>query len=151
MPTLFRRENGVYYIVYSIDGKRKWKSTLSTEKHLAIKALMNFNKLLSNSSRRILLSRFIDDFLASATSNYSRGTIGIYKQSLTKFLSVIGDRWLGSITPKHIDIYKTERLKCLSNVTLNIELRTLRAAFYTAVRWKLLAENPFKELRLLRV
>src|SRR5208283_5387324 len=83
MPTLFRRENGVYYIVYSIDGKRKWKSTLSTEKHLAIKALMNFNKLLSNSSRRILLSRFIEDFHASATSNYSRGTIGIYKQSST--------------------------------------------------------------------
>ena len=63
MPTLFRRENGVYYIVYSIDGKRKWKSTLSTEKHLAIKALMNFNKLLSHSGKRILLSRFIEDFL----------------------------------------------------------------------------------------
>src|SRR5262249_26989238 len=50
-----------------------------------------------------------------------------------------------------IDIYKTQRLKTLSPVSLNIELRTLRAAFYTAVRWKLIQENPFKEVRLLRV
>ena len=151
MPTLFKRENGIYYIAYSVEGKRKWKSTGETEKHLAISALLKFDKLLAQTSKRILLSKFIEEFLTSATTNYSTGTIGIYKQALTKFLAITGDRWLTSITAKHIDLFKTERLKGLSPISLNIELRTLRAALYTAARWKLLEENPFRQVQLMRV
>jgi hypothetical protein len=33
-------------------------------------------------------------------------------------------------------------------VTLNIELRTLRAAFFTAVRWQVLDESTFKAAKL---
>src|SRR5207247_656569 len=138
-------------IVYSLDGRRKWKSTGETRQSLALNALLKFEKLLSSPTRRTLLSEFIDDFLLSATTSYSAGTKGIYKQALSKFISTIGDMSLTSVTPKHIDKYKTDRLKNLSPVTLNIELRTLRAAFYTAVRWKLLVENPFKNVPLLRV
>jgi len=50
-----------------------------------------------------------------------------------------------------IDLFKTDRLKTLSPTTLNIELRTLRAAFYTAVRWKIITDNPFKGVPLVRV
>ncbi len=151
MPTLFRRSNGVFYIAYSIEGKRRWKSTRETQQHLAIKALLNFNKLLSSPTKKILLSKFMEEFLASATTNFSAGTVRIYKQSLSSFLSLTGDMWLGSVTPKHIDCFKTHRAKSVSPVTLNIELRTLKAAFYTAMRWKLVMENPFKHVPLLRV
>jgi integrase len=43
------------------------------------------------------------------------------------------------------------RAKKVSPVTVNIELRMLRVAFYRAERWKLLSENPFKRVRLVRI
>lgn len=151
MPSLFKRANGIFYISYSLDGRRRWKSTGVSQRHLAINALLKFDKLIAQPKKRVLLSEFMADFLLSATTNYSTGTITIYKSALTKFLECVGDKWLGSIDPKHIDLYKTQRVKNLSPVTLNIELRTLRAAFYTAVRWKLITENPFRGVSLLRI
>ncbi len=151
MPSLFQRSNGVFYIAYSVDGKRRWKSTGKRQRNLAINVLLKFDKLTAQPAKRVLLSEFAEDFLASATTNFSSGTIGIYRQTLASFVSIIGDLHLSAVTPKHIDIYKTERLKTLSPVTMNIELRTLRAAFYTAVRWKHLAENPFKNVPLIRI
>lgn len=151
MPFLFRRSNGVYYIAYDVDGKRKWKSTSERRKSEAVKVLVRLELGVQPQTHRVLLSRFIEEFLSSATASYSAGTIGIYKQALTRFLAVTGDRWVYSVTAKHIDLYKVARLKTLSPVTLNIELRTLRAAFNTALRWKLLTENPFRNVPLIRI
>src|SRR5258708_37802793 len=151
MPSLFRRANGVYYLSYEVDGKRRWKSTGVRHKRQAVKAMFNFKEPAAQPTQRISLSEFVDEFLSSATANYSAGTIGIYKQALTKFLSLIGDQSLSTITSKHVDLYKTERLKTLSPTSLNIDLRTLRAAFYTAVRWKLIVESPFKQIPLMRI
>jgi hypothetical protein len=75
MRTLFRRANGVYYLSYEVNGKRKW---------------------------------------SSVTANYSAGTIRMSEHALTKFLSVVGDQSLITLTPKHIDQYKRERIKTLS-------------------------------------
>ncbi len=45
MPTLFKRSNGIYYVVFeTADGKRKWKSTGKTHKRDAIHALTDFNE-----------------------------------------------------------------------------------------------------------
>lgn len=151
MPSLFKRSNGIYYFSYHVDGRRRWKSTGARHKRQAVEAMFNFEEPIAQPVNPISLSEFITEFLSSATTNYSPGTIGIYKQSLTKFLSLVGNRLLKSITPKHVDLYKTERLKTLSPTSLNIDLRTLRAAFYTAVRWKLIVENPFKQIPLMRI
>jgi integrase len=42
-------------------------------------------------------------------------------------------------------------MKAVSPVSVNIELRTLRAALYTALRWGLMAENPFKKVPLVHI
>jgi integrase len=151
MPSLFKRSNGVFYIAYNVEGKRRWKSTGKREKHLAINALLKFEKLISQPTKRLVLSQFIADFLSSATTNYSPGTIGLYRTALRNFQSIVGDFWLSSVTPKHIDIFKTKRLESLSPITLNIELRTLRAIFNQATRLKFLDDNPFAGLKGARV
>jgi integrase len=43
------------------------------------------------------------------------------------------------------------RLRTVCPTTLNIELRTLRSAFNTAIRWKMISESPFKGVSLVRV
>ncbi len=111
---------------------------------------------------------FSAPFLAYAEGSFSKGTVAIYKASLRNFIEYIGDFPLANYTPQHFDAYKTERQKpvkvvimikdghkteiekIVRPVTVNIELRTLRAFFNTAVRWKLLESNPFK-IQLVKV
>ena len=63
----------------------------------------------------------------------------------------IGNKLLDSLSARDVDLYRTYRMKRVSPVTVNIELRMLRAAFYTAVGWNLLKENPFRRFSQARV
>ena len=56
-----------------------------------------------------------------------------------------------SIDEWHVDHFKVIRLKVNKRVTVNIELRTLRSALYTALRWKLIDESLFAGVKLLRI
>jgi integrase len=90
----------------------------------------------------------------------SKGTIRIYKAAINNFASIIGNLPLASYTPQHFDIYKAVRQKSfkiirikgghkldkentVKPITINIELRTLRSFFNTAVRWRILDRSPF--------
>jgi len=70
------------------------------------------------------------------------------------FLRIIGDIPLSYITPQHWDKYRSERLKpkedgkSISPITVNIELRTLRASLNTALRWNYIKSNPFSRQKL---
>ena len=55
------------------------------------------------------------------------------------------------ITPRDADLFRTIRSQEVSPVSVNIDLRTLKASFSTAVRWKMLPESPFKGTKLLRI
>jgi hypothetical protein len=54
----------------------------------------------------------------------------------------VGDRPVSDVSPRHIDGYMAHRLKKVNAVTVNIELRSLRAAMGRAVRWGLVNERP---------
>ncbi len=151
MPSLFKRANGVYYFVFEDNGKRRWKSRGVTQKNLALRFLLNFDHSKPALPPKLLLSHFCRDFFTSAVPNHSPKTVVIYRQSLTNFQSITGDIPITTITSKHIDEFKTERLKTVSAISLNVELRTLRLAFNTAMKWRALAANPFKNVPLLRV
>lgn len=149
MPTLFRRSNGVYYIVYADqDGRRKWISTGQRRKALALKKLFDFTDYKTKRKPSVRLEEFVNEFLSVAQNLLAPGTLDIYKKSLRKFMEQAGNIPLASVTQKHIDLFRHKRLKEVSRVTVNIELRTLRATFYTAVRWKVIESNPFAGVEL---
>lgn len=58
---------------------------------------------------------------------------------------------LEKLTPFHWDKYLSARLKEISPVTVNIELRALRSAISKAFRWKVIKHHPFALLPLCRV
>ena len=101
-------------------------------------------------TKRKLLTEFIGEYLCFADANFTKGTVRICRATFRNFVSIIGDLPLTSYTPQHFDTFKTERQKTIKPVTVNIELRTLRAFFNTAVRWKLLERTPF-DVQLVRV
>jgi len=151
---LYKHSNGVYYLYFkSEQGKRQKVSTRCTYKTDAMNFLQSFKRdeyERRQKAKHKLLSEFFTAFLSYAEGNFSQGTVAIYKATLRNFIEYIGNLPLTNYTPQHFDVYKTERLKTIKAVTVNIELRTLRAFFNTAVRWKLLESNPFN-IQLVRV
>jgi integrase len=66
-------------------------------------------------------------------------------------LIFISDPHIQNIKPFNIDAYKAHRLKQVSPVTVNVELRTLKAFFNQAIKWELLDKSPFKNIKLLKI
>jgi site-specific recombinase XerD len=151
MPTLFKRSNGIYYISYTESGIRKQESTGERNKTDALRKLDFFEQPQSAKPTTPSLQNFIKDFLEDAESSFSVGSQTIFKTVFRHFAKFIGSRSLDSIAVKDVDLYRMARAKLVSPVTVNIELRMLRVAFYRAERWKLLNDNPFKRVRLMRI
>jgi integrase len=117
-----------------------------------MEALRNFETLFLKPAPQKTLQQFTDEFLVYAKSNFAHRTWLIYSGALKKFIEIEGNPTLRNLSPQHLDHFKAERLsKKKSPVTVNIELRTLRAAMNTAVRWKLLDINPFAKINQVRL
>lgn len=145
---LSRRSKGVYYLWYEDEFGRKHKvSTRTTLKSEAIRFLQEFkvSHVRTNKSKR--LSEFVAELLAFADATYSPKTTDIYRRVFGIFQKQTGDLKLQNVTARHIDQFKASRLgDKLKAVSVNIELRALKAAFNVAKRWKLIAENPCAEV-----
>jgi len=149
--SLFKRTNKYWYLTFEDNGRLRWKSTGCTSKKDALEFLNEFRHRKVTTSAATPLTQFISEFLDYAGSTYSKGTVNIYRSTLRCFHRLLGDIFLSQISSRHIDRFKTERLKDIKPVTVNIELRTLRAAFNTAKRWKLIETNPCDDVKLLKV
>ncbi|MCX6132599.1 MAG: site-specific integrase [Ignavibacteriales bacterium] len=152
MPTLFKRSNGIFYIVTDgKNGRRRWISTGERTRARASKHLETFEDKPRQANQPKRLSTFISEFLSRVSSFYSTGTLGIYRHALKSFLSTVGDLQLATVSAQHIDLFRQRRIKQVSPITLNINLRALRSAFYYAIRWQILSSNPFTRVPLSRV
>ncbi len=149
---LSKSRRGYYYIWYTDDrGKRRKVSTRCRLKTDALKALMDFKALTARRGSSVMLGQFIQDFHRYATATYSPATVDMYDRTLGLFKEKASDRLLSTITPRHVDDYKVWRLGSIKPVSVNIELRTVKAALNTAIRWKLLDANPCDQVHQLAV
>lgn len=130
-----------------VNGKRHWKSTGKKSNIEALKVLSQTEQNIFESTRNIRLSKFIEQFMEYAEMNFTNRTNILYAISFKHLLALTGDVFLSSLSPRDIDLYKVHRLKKIAPVTVFIELRSLKAAMNTAVRWKLLKDNPFRDSR----
>jgi len=141
---------GIYYIVSCQGGKRLWKSLHTRCIDDARIVYDNFERE-QGAKKTATLSWLLEQILVSLGLNLSEATLGIYKLSFRNFIRLCGDRPIRYITPLIIEKFKALRVREVSPVTLNIDLRTLRAAFNEAKRLKLIHENPFEGVKLFRV
>jgi integrase len=160
MPTLFRRSNGIYYVLIRAGEKIRWISTGERVKTLALGKLVEILRDDSTQSKPAskltpetpqLFSAFIREFRIYADANYAAKTAHLYDVTLKRFLTHVGDKAVMEFSARDADSYKIARSKVVSPVSVSIELRTLRAAFYTAQRWGRINVNPFKGVGLPRI
>ncbi len=121
---LNKRSNGYYYVHYrSAEGKWKSSSAHTTLKPEANRFFSEFKKRIHPKKSPPLLSEFIKQYLAYSLTNHAPGTTKRTQYVLSHFQRLMGERYIDRITPQEIEAYKSERLKVVSPVTVNIELR----------------------------
>jgi integrase len=149
--SLFKRSNGLWYIIYQEGGHRRWKSTGEALKAEALQKLTDFRELLRQKPKVITLIQFTAEFLSYASTTYAKPTVDIFAIGLRHLFAIAGDCPLTQINSKHVDRYKAERLKSVTATSVNVEVRGLRAVFNVAMRWKMVENNPFSGVQLLRI
>jgi integrase len=141
---LYRRANGIYYIILETDGKREYRSTHCTSKTEAFQHLAEIKKLfVSKSKHKLLFSDYAKEYMEYAKANLAQGTVEIYKAAFRDFLKLIGDLPLSEIKSRHFDKFKTLRSQSVGPVFLNIQMRSLKAAMNRAFKWEYVDRNPF--------
>jgi len=148
---IFKRPNGIWYILQKSDGKTRWKTTGCTEKSEALKKLTEFKGITKDKPTPNRLSEFIRDFLSYARTTYAKASIDIFLVALRNLQAITGDCKITAISFKHVDLYKATRLRAVSPVSVNVELRSLRTIFNIAQRWNQIEANPFVKVQLVRI
>jgi integrase len=151
---LSKHSNGIYYLWFNDgEGKRQKVSTrcrLKTDAYKFVQIFRRDEYLRRKQVKHKLLSEVIRDYLNVVEANLVKGTVKNYRSALNNLLTFTGDIPLVSFTPYHFDAFKSERLKSIKPVSLNIELRALRTFFNTTIRWRLLERTPF-EVKLVKI
>ncbi|MDP2886757.1 MAG: tyrosine-type recombinase/integrase [Ignavibacteria bacterium] len=150
MASFFKRSNGIYYTAYREKGRSRWISLGTKDLEKARELFASLASHLDK-PRRMNLCGFKQRIEQYSMANFSVGTGNLYSRAFKYLLETLGNLPLRAITPLDIEQVKQARLLKASPVTVNINLRTLRAAFQLAVDWRLIDENPARKCKLLRV
>ena len=145
-------KRGAYYQIGWVEGdRRKWRTTKCTTKSEALVFLKSFETQNEKKVEPLRLSQFTELFRTRINGTIRKSTLRPYLASLKTFESVISDKLMSEYNVDDIENYKQKRLQSISPTTLNIELRSLKSTFNSAVRWELLKENPFRKVSLLKI
>ncbi len=111
--------------------------------------------------QRKLLRRFQDkgkpltecftEVLTVKTVDLRPATLRSYSSAARNFVRIIGDVGITEVCERKVDEFKLVRSKEVSAHSLNVDLRSLRALFATAHRWKYCETNPFEKVKLAKI
>ena len=139
-----------YQIVYFIDGKRKTKSTKTTNKKKAQRFLTNFSPnapiIIEEIPNEITLKKFYDEYLQHMELSKSKTYLKSVRLSFSQFIKFVGDISLNQITIRLIDSFINTTFS-RAEYSAALYYRTLKAAFSTAENWEYIQSNPFKKIK----
>lgn len=147
------RKNGfVYYIYFNYNGKKHGKSTGTDDKKTAQMILKEIEAKLAKNTfkleditpqKSVYLKDFAVEYLEYSKSRKAVKTFNSDRLSLRKFIEFTGNITITSVTPKLIDKYLIKRVEEVKTSSVNVEIRHLKAAFSSAVKWDHIKKNPF--------
>jgi len=180
MATIYKRGT-VWYVDYRVEGKRIRKKVGRSKKIAEIALKDIEVKLAKNeigiTQEKKLLSEFFKEYLDFAKTNLAPLSFTRYREIINHFQSFLSNypkiKYLSQLNPSLLEKYKTfrretmiskngypiEKLKKKSKViqkgvkanTINMEITTLKTLMNVAIKWKYLKENPFKEVKEIKV
>ncbi len=94
---------------------------------------------------------FIPEYLEYVKTNMSYKTYINYLAMVNAFSKWLGRRKISDITGSDLEKYKNAKKGTVSDNTINIHVRTLKASLELAVTWGKVKENPFKNVKQIRI
>jgi site-specific recombinase XerD len=147
---LYKRANGFWYVDYERDGRRVQQTTKTKSKAQALLFLTNL-KEKQNPAVSITLSNFLEEYINFSKVNKARRATEMDQRGLNALLRVLGNKKISSFSVGDIEKFKSSRLNDVSKTSVNIELRTCKAAFNIAMKWNYIDTNPFSQVKLFKV
>jgi integrase len=162
MASLWKQNGSPHWYVRFVDpltGRNVRKSTGTTDRKTAELILKEIEVKIAKGQygfEELMPKVYMLQFASEYIENYSKvnkaeSTCRIDTLALKRWLEFVGDIPLVNVSVKKIELFKRERQNYVKPVSLNIELRSLKAAFQVAVKWGYLKSNPFKDVKQLRV
>lgn len=138
-------------IAYEFDASEKERTEAKKKAEKRGKEIMQeyfkeYEEAYREPDRNPRLSNYLeDDYWPNIESNCKPRTVDRYKSNLDNFLRICKDRPMDAYRRIDIERYKQKRLKDgVKKVTVNIEIRGIKAAFNWAFKYNLIDCNPFK-------
>jgi len=137
------------HFVKSFYGKQK-VSARCRQQSEALKFLQSFDRerLETGVKSGTLSLKYRERPLSRLKSTHSHTTTLLYRRMFTHLQAMFGDVKLDTLRAEHFNTYKSKRLRFISPVTVNIDLRTLIARMKNTARWRLVSEAPFSGYQL---
>jgi integrase len=152
---LFKRDNGIYYLVFEDQGKQKRISTGKRFKQEALEFLRNFNEQMRQREEQqtasISIKDFAGQFLKFSESVHTLKTRKAFMVTFGMLERHFGNVKLTEITTRELERFFTQRIKEASTYAARRDYINLSSAFNKAVRDKQLRENPCKGIGKIRI
>ena len=149
----------IYFVDFIFQGKRYRKSTKTSDRKLAELFLKDIEIKIARETfgfadlnrKKERLREFLEKYGQFSSATKAENTYALDRHSLRLLINHLGDVLLKEITPKMIEEFKVRRLEQVKPASVNVELRHLKAAFETAVKWSILEKNPLKSVKQVKV
>lgn len=152
---LFQRKNGFFYVETN---RNKRKSLKTNDKSIAVRMFRQLEKaalsgkLIQLEGKRVLLEDFISEYINERNGKKSDNTIRIDRDAFKKLISFTGNIPISYLSPMRMEQFVSHLIKSgLDAVTVNITIRTLKAAFNKAVKWEIIDKSPFRNIQELPI
>ncbi len=152
---LFKRD-GVYYIEFGRGRKKSLKTgnrALATRIFEAALKETLLGRVVKLGVKRVSLDAFRSQYIKSREGEKAKGTIEIDEKSFKKLADFLPPGiYLPDIEPSQAEGFIAHlRGKGLKPTTINIALRTLKAAFNRAVELELIERSPFQRIKAIKI
>jgi len=94
---------------------------------------------------------FVPDYLEYVETNLAKKTLQNADRVMKLFGGFIGRKRLSQLSPGDLEDYKRSRKGNVMDSTINMDVRTLKAAMEVAVTLGRLKSNPFRSVKLIRL
>jgi len=160
MASIYKRGR-IWYISYYVNGRRIRKR-VGPSKKLAelfqkeVELKIAKGELGWEEVKDPTFNEFKDKYLAYLKANIRPTTYTRYKEAIEHFLEFLERNgsisWrLSQISFQFIERYKQERIRYVKSLTVNLELKVLKALFNYAIKCRCASKNPVNEVPFFKV
>ncbi len=143
----FLKRNKFYTIVYTDKtGRRRWESTGCFDLIRAQEYYRTFIRM-KDVHFKMTLEDLMIELEKKLTNRLSIKTVKLYRTKLSLFGKMIGDKPIDKISGSDIEDFMAKRIQDgVSFTTVNIDFRTIKAAFNRAITMGFILNNPCKNI-----